>query len=68
MVEKNGDMFNARHILLKPKYSYEDKQKCIVRLDSIRTAILQDSLTFEKAAMMYSQDPKSLLNGGQMVE
>ena len=68
MVEKNGDMFNARHILLKPNYSYEERQKCITRLDSIRNAILSDSLTFDKAAMMYSQDPKSVLNGGQMVD
>ena len=68
MVEKNGDMFNARHILLKPNYSYEERQKCITRLDSIRNAILSDTLTFDKAAMMYSQDPKSVLNGGQMVD
>ena len=68
MIEKKGDMFNARHLLLKPKYSYDDKQKCITRLDSIRTAILSDSLTFDKAALMYSQDPKSYLNGGIMVD
>ena len=68
MIEKNGDMFNARHILLRPNYSVEAKQKCITRLDSIRSAILMDSITFEKAALTYSEDPKSLLNGGQMVE
>ena len=68
MIEKNGDMFNVRHLLLKPKYSYENRQKCINRLDSIRTAILSDSLTFDKAALMYSQDPKSYLNGGVMVD
>lgn len=68
MIEKNGDMFNARHILLKPKYSTEERMRCLTRLDSIRTAILQDSITFEKAALMYSEDPKSLLNGGQMVD
>lgn len=68
MIEKNGDMFNARHILLRPNYSVEAKQKCITRLDSIRNAILMDSITFEKAALTYSEDPKSVLNGGQMVE
>ena len=68
MIEKNGDMFNARHILLKPKYTSEERTKCFTLLDSIRTAILTDSITFEKAARMYSQDPKSYLNGGQMVD
>ena len=68
MIEKNGDMFNARHILLKPKYTDAERVKCITRLDSIRNAILIDSITFENAARMYSQDPKSYLNGGQMVD
>ena len=68
MIEKNGDMFNARHILLKPKYTDAERTKCMVRLDSIRNAILIDSTTFEKAARMFSQDPKSYLNGGQMVD
>ena len=68
MIEKNGDMFNARHILLKPQYTDAEKERCFTRLDSIRTAILIDSTTFEKAARLYSQDPKSYLNGGQMVD
>ena len=68
MVEKNGDMFNARHILLKPKYTEAEKQRCFARLDSIRNAILMDSTTFEKASRMFSEDPKSYLNGGQMVD
>ena len=68
MIEKNGDMFNARQILLKPKFTDAEKQRCFTRLDSIRNAILIDSTTFEKAARLYSQDPKSYLNGGQMVD
>jgi len=68
MIEKNGDMFNARHILLKPKFTTAEQERCITRLDSIRTAILTDTMTFERAARMFSQDPKSYLNGGQMVD
>ena len=68
MIEKNGDMFNARHLLLKPQYSTEERMKCMNTLDSIRTAILSDSITMEKAALMYSQDPMSYLNGGLMVD
>ena len=66
MIEREGDMFNARHILLKPDVLTADKLKCLGRLDSIATAIKSDSLTFEKAAMKYSGDPPSRLNGGRM--
>ncbi len=68
MIEKKGDMFNARHILLKPKYSDAERQRCLMKLDSIRTAILSDSISFELAAKTFSTDPKSSINGGKMVE
>ncbi len=66
MIEKNGDMFNARHILLKPKYTSQDREKAFKTLDSIKHKISVDSISFEMAARYYSQDPKSAVNGGQM--
>ena len=66
VLEKKGDMFNARHILLKPKYTVEDRDSAFIRLDSIRTVVLEDSLTFDQAARIYSQDAKSRTNGGQV--
>ena len=39
VIEKKGDMFNARHILLKPKYTSEDRERAFKTLDSLRTAI-----------------------------
>ena len=68
MIEKDGDMFNARHILLKPKYTSEDRTKAFERLDSIRTLIVADSASFEEMAMRYSQDAKTATNGGQVVD
>ncbi|MBP5229641.1 MAG: peptidylprolyl isomerase [Bacteroidales bacterium] len=68
MIEKNGDMFNARHLLLKPKFSSENREECFKRLDSLKEAILIDSITFERAALLFSKDPKTFLNGGQMVD
>ncbi|MBO7371540.1 MAG: peptidylprolyl isomerase, partial [Bacteroidales bacterium] len=41
MIEKEGDMFNARHILIKPKYTADDRNKAFARLDSIRTLIVE---------------------------
>ncbi len=64
MIKKEGDMFNARHILLKPTFTSKDRAKAFNKLDSIRTLIINDSITFERAAMRYSQDVKSYINGG----
>ena len=66
MIEKNGDMFNARHILLKPKFPVEERVKAFTRLDSIRTAIVMDSISFESAAKLYSEDFATKVNGGLM--
>ena len=66
LIKKDGEMFNARHILLKPRYTSEDRNKAFGKLDSIRNSILADSITFEIAARVYSQDPKSAMSGGLM--
>lgn len=68
MIEKDGEMFNARHILLKPKYTSEDRVKAFGKLDSLKTHIEADSLAFDLAARIYSQDPKSALSGGLMAD
>ena len=68
VIEKSGDMFNARHILLKPQYTAEDQVTAFATLDSIRTEILNDAITFSLAAQFYSQDPATRTNGGQMAD
>ena len=68
VIEKKGDMFNARHILLKPQYTSEDREKAFSRLDSIRTKILDDEIKFNLAARFFSEDPATRTNGGQMAD
>lgn len=68
ILEKKGDMFNARHILLKPEYTSEDRSKGFHVLDSLRTEIQNDAVTFELAARFYSEDPSTRTNGGQMAD
>ena len=68
VLEKKGDMFNARHILIRPSYTAEDQEKAFKRLDSLRTAILDSTITFEMAARFYSEDPATRTNGGQMAD
>ena len=68
VIEKKGDMFNARHILLKPQYTAEDREKAFSRLDSLRTKILEDEIKFPLAARFFSEDPATRTNGGQMAD
>ena len=68
VIEKKGDMFNARHILLKPQYTAEDREKAFSRLDSLRTKILEDEIKFNLAARFFSEDPATRTNGGQMAD
>ena len=68
VLEKKGDMFNARHILLKPEYTSEDREKGFNLLDSLKTEINKEAISFELAARFYSQDPATRTNGGQMAD
>lgn len=68
VLEKKGDMVNVRHILLKPQYTDEDRQKAFKTLDSLRTEIGNEAVSFPLAAKFYSQDPKTRTNGGQMAD
>lgn len=66
VLAKDGDMFNARHILMKPEYTRDDRDKAFARLDSLRTKIVEDNMTFGQAARFYSEDPSTRTNMGQM--
>ncbi|MBQ2874874.1 MAG: peptidylprolyl isomerase [Bacteroidales bacterium] len=68
VLEKKGDMFNARHILLKPEYTSEDMENGFRVLDSLRTELANEAVTFELAARFYSEDPATRTNGGQMAD
>ena len=68
VLDKKGDMFNARHILLKPEYTVEDRDKAFKVLDSLRVELANEAVTFELAAKFYSEDPATRTNGGQMAD
>lgn len=66
VLEKDGDMFNARHILMKPEYTDEDRETAFKTLDSLKTELQNGAVSFDLAARFYSQDPATRTNGGQM--
>jgi len=64
LIEKQKDKYNTRHILLKPLAAKVTIEEAIERLNNIRTSILEKQVTFEKAAMSYSQDIATARQGG----
>lgn len=66
MIERRGEMINTRHILLMPKISTEDLTKASALLDSVAILIKENKMTFEEAALKFSDDPGKI-NGGLMV-
>ncbi|MBR6211460.1 MAG: peptidylprolyl isomerase [Bacteroidales bacterium] len=68
LIERDGDMFNARHILIKPKYTSGDRDRAFHKLDSIRNLVVADSLSFFDAARSFSEEKHSATNGGLMAD
>ncbi|MCK9613034.1 MAG: peptidylprolyl isomerase [Bacteroidales bacterium] len=65
MIERRGEYINVRHILMSPKANPSEMTKSLQELNRIAELIKKDSVTFEKAAILYSDDP-SKLNGGKL--
>lgn len=64
LIDKTEDRVRTRHIIMQPKISVEAREELKGRLDSLATLIRLDSIPFDKAAMFYSQDEDTRLNGG----
>ena len=67
LIDRQGDLVNTRHILIKPKVNTLDIQRTISKLDSLANLVRNDSITFEAAAKQFSTHKDSKINGGQFV-
>jgi peptidyl-prolyl cis-trans isomerase SurA len=63
-IERKGDSYSTRHILLKPATGTADASVAATKLTRIRTQILKDSISFAKAAKDFSTDKATSSNGG----
>jgi peptidyl-prolyl cis-trans isomerase SurA len=64
LIERRGNEYHSRHILISPEPSKEDITKATRYLDSLRTLIVNDSTTFQKASKEYSDDVQTKGKGG----
>lgn len=64
LIERRGNEYNSRHILISPKPSPDDLRRASRFLDSLRTLIVNDSIKFEATAKEHSDDVATKGNGG----
>jgi peptidyl-prolyl cis-trans isomerase SurA len=64
LLDRRGNEYHSRHILISPKPSANDIAKATRYLDSLRTLIVNDSIKFERAAKDFSDDVATKGNGG----
>ena len=64
LIDKQGEMYHCRHILLRPTFTRDELMEPAHQLDSIANLIRLDSLSFDTAALMFSDDATSKHNGG----
>ena len=64
LIERKGNILNARHILVRPKIVSSDYQKTMNELTSITDKIQNGDLTFCEAAQKYSDDEMTKANCG----
>jgi len=68
LVERRGNEYNSRHILLQPTPSTSDVERSVRYLDSLRSLIVDDSVAFEKVAKDNSEDKFTSANGGYFMD
>ena len=64
LIERKGEKYSTRHILLKPETGTTDVSASATKLARIRRQILSDSISFAKAAKDFSEDKQTAANGG----
>lgn len=67
LIERRGEKVNCRHILLKPHIALTEKNTALIKLDSIATSIREGKISFDQAAVQFSQDKNTRSGGGLMV-
>ncbi len=68
LLDRRGNLYHSRHIILIPKTTTEDIERTKHKLDSIKTLIQNDSIGFELAASEYSEDKTTAASGGYFLD
>ncbi|MFO7867699.1 MAG: peptidylprolyl isomerase [Bacteroidales bacterium] len=64
MVERKGQKAKLKHILMRPRTTPASLEKTASQADSVYGLLQNDSISFERAAKLYSSDKNTKNNGG----
>lgn len=64
VMERRGNRFRARHILISPKANESDIRRTEALLDSVRGLLVSGKVTFEQAVKDFSDDKGTKSNNG----
>jgi peptidyl-prolyl cis-trans isomerase SurA len=67
LIDRKGEKVNVRHIIIKPKVEPEELERAKQHIDSIANYIRRDSISWEKAAYLYSFDKDTRNNNGLVI-
>lgn len=68
LLERRGNNFHARHILIKPEISESDKLSALHKLDSIITLVKNNKINFTDAVQKWgNKNYPSYSNGGRAI-
>ncbi len=67
MIERRGNNYHVRHILISAKASYAALDKAIDDIEKIYNDVKSGKISFDEAAKRFSDDDKSKLSGGKIV-
>lgn len=67
LVSRLGNNIHCKHILIRPDITTEDREKAYQYLDSIRTMIETDSITFSYGISTYSEEDFSKTRAGRIM-
>ncbi len=67
LIERQGDRVNVRHILMRPKAAPSAIAEAQESTDSIANLIREEVVSFEEAALRFSMDKDTRINGGLMI-
>lgn len=68
LIDRRGNEYNSRHILISADPSKEDIHRAEKFLDSLRRKIVKDSIKFEAAAKEFSDDQRTKGYGGYITD
>ena len=62
-----GQEIDTRHILLIPQISQDEMKVAKEKIDNIRDRIINEEITFSDAALRFSDEKETRLNGGVLI-